>query len=51
MLIDTEENNLLLVLPEQSALQSINLVSKKGRFIADTGTAPYWSTIMGERLP
>jgi YVTN family beta-propeller protein len=50
MLIDAEENNLLLVLPEQHALQSINLISKKERFLTDTGNLPYWSSIMGERL-
>jgi YVTN family beta-propeller protein len=49
MQIDDDENNLLLVLPEQSALQSINLVSKKERFIMDTGNVPYWSAIIGER--
>lgn len=48
-LIDAEENNLLMVLPEQNAVQSVNLVSKKGRFLFDTGSAPFWSTIMGER--
>ena len=49
MLIDNEENNLLLALPEQNALQSINLISKKARFLVDTGNVPYWSSIMGER--
>ncbi|MFZ3208229.1 MAG: YncE family protein [Geobacteraceae bacterium] len=49
MMVDGDENNLLLVLPEQNALQSINLVSKKERFLMDTGNAPYWSAIMGER--
>ncbi|WP_183363042.1 YncE family protein [Geomonas limicola] len=48
-LIDSDESNLLMVLPEQNALESINLVSKKGRFLLDTGGAPFWSTIMGER--
>ena len=49
MLIDDEDNNLLLVLPEQNALQSINLISKNGRFLMDSGIAPYWSSIIGER--
>jgi hypothetical protein len=49
MLIDNEANNLLLVLPEQNALQSINLISKKERFLIDTGNVPYWSSIIGER--
>jgi YVTN family beta-propeller protein len=49
MLIDDEDNNLLLVLPEQNALQSINLISKNGRFLTDSGNAPYWSSIIGER--
>ncbi len=49
MSIDDEDNNLLLVLPEQNALQSINLISKKGRFFMDSGNAPYWSAIIGER--
>ncbi|ACH38138.1 YVTN family beta-propeller domain protein [Citrifermentans bemidjiense Bem] len=49
MLIDADENNLLLVLPERNALQSINLISKRSRFFMDTGRAPYWSAIMGER--
>ncbi len=49
MLIDDEQNNLLLVLPDQNALQSINLISKKTRFLIDTGSAPYWSSIIGER--
>lgn len=49
MLIDADENNLLLVLPERNALQSINLISKKNRFLMDTGSAPNWSAIMGAR--
>lgn len=49
MLIDADENNLLLVLPESNALQCINLVSKRNRFLMDTGSAPYWSAIMGAR--
>ncbi len=49
MLIDDEQNNLLLVLPDKNALQSINLISKQERFLIDTGNAPYWSSIIGER--
>jgi YVTN family beta-propeller protein len=49
MLIDDEANNLLLVLPEQNALQSVNLISKKQRFLIDTGNVPHWSSIIGER--
>jgi YVTN family beta-propeller protein len=49
MLIDNEDNNMLLLLPDQKQLQSINLVSKKARFLIDTGDVPYWSSIIGER--
>ncbi len=49
MLIDDEENNLILVLPDQNELQSINLVSKKVRYLLDTGAVPCWSSIIGER--
>jgi YVTN family beta-propeller protein len=49
MLIDDEENNLLLVLPDQAELQSVNLISKKARLLIDLGEAPFWATIMGQR--
>jgi YVTN family beta-propeller protein len=49
MLIDDEDNNMLLLLPDQKELQSINLVSKKSGFLVDTGDVPYWSSIIGER--
>jgi len=49
MLIDGEESNILMLLPDQSAIQSINLISKKERYLMDTGNPPYWSSIIGER--
>lgn len=49
MLIDGDTNNLLLVLPDQNALQTINLVTKKEESLIDVGDEPFWATIMGER--
>ncbi len=49
MLIDGDTNSMLLVLPEQKAVQSINLISKKEGYTIDVGDNPFWATIMGER--
>jgi DNA-binding beta-propeller fold protein YncE len=49
MFIDEDESNMLMVLPDQSAIQSINLISKKERYLMDTGNPPYWASIIGER--
>jgi len=49
MLFDGEMNSILLVLPDQKALQSINLISKRPNFAVDLGDQPFWATIMGER--
>lgn len=49
ILIDEDESNMLMVLPDQRAIQCINLVSKKERYLMDTGNPPYWSAIIGER--
>lgn len=49
MLFDGETSSMLLLLPEQRALQNINLISKKAEYLIDVGDEPYWSTIMGER--
>jgi YVTN family beta-propeller protein len=49
MLFDGDTNSILLVLPEQKALQTINLISKKAETLIDVGDEPYWATIMGER--
>ncbi|MBU5637918.1 beta-propeller fold lactonase family protein [Geomonas sp. Red69] len=49
MSIDVDQNDLLLVLSDRNAVQSVNLVSKMSRYISDTGVDPSWSAIMGER--
>lgn len=49
MLFDGETSNFLLVLPDQKALQAVNLISKKGEYLIDVGEEPFWSAIMGER--
>ena len=49
MFYDGDTNAILLVLPDQKALQAINLISKKSNFLIDVGDMPYWSTIMGGR--
>jgi YVTN family beta-propeller protein len=49
MLIDGDTNAMLLVLSEETALQAINIISKKEDFSIDVGDQPFRSTIMGER--
>jgi len=49
MVFDGDTGDLLVLLPEQQALQRINIFSKKAVFRIDVGDDPYWVTIMGER--
>lgn len=49
MTIDSEYNNLLLVLPHRQSLQFINLVSRQPVAEADVGESPYWVVVNGER--
>jgi YVTN family beta-propeller protein len=49
MLIDSDENNILLVLPEQKALQTVNLISKQEVSLIDLGDEPFRAAIVSER--
>jgi YVTN family beta-propeller protein len=49
MTIDNEENSLFVVLPERSALQKINLTSKKIVSKIEVGKGAYAVVVMGER--
>lgn len=46
---DAESSNMLLVLPEQRALEAISLVSKKSQYLIDVDDAPFRSAVMGQR--
>jgi YVTN family beta-propeller protein len=48
-LFDAESSNMLLVLPEQKALEAISLVSKKPQYLIDVDDDPFRSAIMGQR--
>jgi YVTN family beta-propeller protein len=48
--IDDEENNLYMVSFELKRIIVSNLVRKKILYEIDVGEAPYWVTVMGERL-
>jgi YVTN family beta-propeller protein len=50
MTIDDEQNNLYMVSSELKRIIVSNLVRKKILYEIDVGEAPYWVTIMGERL-
>jgi YVTN family beta-propeller protein len=50
MTIDDEENNLYMVSSEMKRIVVSNLVRKKILYEIDVGEAPYWVTVMGERL-
>jgi len=50
MTIDDEENNLYMVSSELKRIIVSNLVRKKILYEIDVGEAPYWVSVMGERL-
>jgi len=50
MTIDDEENNLYMVSSELRRVIVSNLVRKKILYEIDVGEAPYWVSVMGERL-
>ncbi len=50
MTIDDEENNLYMVSSEMKRIIVSNLVRKKILYEIDVGEAPYWVTVIGERL-
>jgi hypothetical protein len=50
MTIDDEENNLYMVSSELRRIIVSNLVRKKILYEIDVGEAPYWVSVMGERL-
>ena len=49
MTIDSEENNLLLVVPQTHTLRSVNLIGNQMVMELDIGNDAYWVTVMGER--
>ena len=49
MTIDDEENSLFVVIPENNALQKINLTSKKNVSHIEVGKGAYAVVVMGER--
>jgi YVTN family beta-propeller protein len=50
MTIDDEENNLYMVSSELRRIIVSNLVRKKILYEIDVGEAPYWVSVIGERL-
>lgn len=48
-LLDAESSNMLLVLPDQGALQALSLVSKKAQYLIEVDDQPFRATIIGER--
>jgi DNA-binding beta-propeller fold protein YncE len=49
MVIDREENRLLLVVPEESAVAAVDLVTKRLRGVMDVGRDPRSLDVMGSR--
>ena len=47
--LDADSSNVLLLLPDQSALQAISLVSKRVQYLVDVDGQPFRSTMIGER--